>query len=310
MENIVAAIERSLNIVPGTKVIPNASIVERISAVPRQVDVYLEIPTGPRTLRIGVEVKDEAAPVDLPEIEQLIVKLKKLDLDYGCIVSRVGFTKNAREEAERHGIELRTLAQVEKTNWWLPSAMTQFHQQVELLRLQVNFHPEELESVNALLAPEEISDLVLTLANGESGTLLDYIKGEGVEALNRPELAHLKDQDIFAANILFNDLHSSLECAKGTLPLPQNVYARYRYHYRIESVKLTAYERSDGINAFTGISNALGKQVTVVAKLKADGSRTLTFTMDDPKPSKISIPPRGEVVDNNKLGTDQTNVSK
>ncbi len=124
MENVVAAIERSLNIVPGTKVIPNASVPERISGVPRQLDVYLEIPTGPRTLRVGVEVKDEAAPANLPEIEQLITKLKKLDLDFGCIVSRAGFTEMASDEAKRQGIELRTLAQIERPNWWFPSAMT------------------------------------------------------------------------------------------------------------------------------------------------------------------------------------------
>ena len=103
LENIVAAIERSLNSVPGTRVIPNASVPERISVVPRQVDVYVEIPTGPRMLRIGVEVRDKSVPSDLPEVEQLIAKLKKLDLDFGCIVSRAGFTKTAKEEAKRNG---------------------------------------------------------------------------------------------------------------------------------------------------------------------------------------------------------------
>jgi hypothetical protein len=81
LENVVTAIERSLNTVVGTKVIPNASVPERISGVLRQVDVYVEIPTGPRHLRIGVEVRDESAPLDIVDVEQLVGKLNKLDVD-------------------------------------------------------------------------------------------------------------------------------------------------------------------------------------------------------------------------------------
>lgn len=298
VENAVAAIERSLNSVPGTKVTPNASVIERVSGIARQVDVYLEVPTGPRTLRIGVEVRDEAVPVDLPEIEQLVTKLKKLDLDYGCIVSRAGFTATAAEEAKRQGIELRTIAQIENPNWWLATTMTLCRRFAELLHVQVNFRPEEYESATALLSASDASDLILTLPNGESRTLPDYIAAQGVEAMNRPELAHLKDQDTFVVNILFGDLHgATLTSTKARLPLPQSVYAVYRYHYRIEAVELTAYEEPEGINAFTGISNSWGKQVTIVAKLEADGSRTLYFTTDDPKPSKTKIPPRGQAAE-------------
>ncbi len=47
VENVVTAIERSLNAVADTKVIPNASVPELIGEVSRQVDVYIESPTGP-----------------------------------------------------------------------------------------------------------------------------------------------------------------------------------------------------------------------------------------------------------------------
>src|SRR2546422_202002 len=129
VENVVTAIERSLNTVEGAKVIPNASIRERISGVARQVDVYVEIPTGPRILRVGVEVRDESVPVDLPEIEQLITKLKKLDVDYGCVVSRAGFTATATAEADRYGVETRTIAEVENPDWWLATSILLNHRQ-------------------------------------------------------------------------------------------------------------------------------------------------------------------------------------
>jgi hypothetical protein len=147
VENVVTAIERSLTTVEGAKVIPNASIRERASDVARQVDAYVEIPTGPRTLRVGLEVRDESVAVDLPEIEQLITKLKKLDIDYGCIVSRAGFTTTAQSEADRNGIEIRTLAEVENPEWWLPTSITIHHNQVELVHFQINFRQEELPQV-------------------------------------------------------------------------------------------------------------------------------------------------------------------
>jgi len=293
VENTVAAIERSLNLVSGTKVIPNASVPERVSDVLRQVDVYLEIPTGPRMLRIGVEVRDKAVPLDLPEVEQLIAKLKKLDLDFGCIVSRAGFTNTASEEANRNGIELRTIAEVEEPDWWRASEMKLDLRQIELVHLQVNFQPEELPLVKDMSGGTKVSELLMTLDNGESGALIAFALAEGVEALNRSELAHLKDQDIFTATIDLRSYHGgSLKCPRGPLPLPQSLYVSYRLHHRTESVKLAAYEGSEGVNAFTGISTAWGKQITVVARLESNGSRTLTFTTDDPHPSKTSVSQR------------------
>jgi hypothetical protein len=105
----------------------------------------------------------------------------------------------------------------------------------------------------------------------------------------------LKNQDTFGINLIFNDFEgATLVCPKGRLPMLQSVNAIYRYHERMESVQLTAYEGSEGINAFTGISDTWGKQLTMVAKLETDGSRTLSFTTDDPMPLKTAISPRGQ----------------
>lgn len=298
VENVVAAIERSLAAVPGTRVIPNASVSERISGVPRQVDVCVEIPTGPRVLRIGVEVRDKSTPLDLPEVEQLIAKLKKLELDYGCIVSRAGFTTAAKEDAVRNGIELRTIVEIEKPSWWLASTMTLDLRQVELPHCKVNFRPEELAHVTELLAGVAGSELELTLPNGESTTLLAFIHAQGVQAIDRPELAHLKDKDTFNVTIDFSELQDArLRCPHGPLPLPQSVDAQYRFHHRVESVKLAAYEGSEGIIAFTGVSSSWGKQVTLVTKPQPDGTRRISFITDDPNPSKTTVPPRGQAAE-------------
>ena len=290
VENVVAAIERSLNGVQGAKVIANASVQERVSAIARQVDVCVEIPTGPRVLLVGVEVRDKAAALDLPEVEQLIAKLKKLDIDYGCIVSRAGFSASAKEEANRNGIELRTIAEVENPDWWLASTMSLSLRQVELLHFQVNFRSEELPRVTPLLAGLTGADLQITLATGESDTLAAFIGAQGIPMVDWPELAHLKDQDTFTATIDFSDLTgATLRCQRGPIPLPHSVHALYRYHHRLEAVPLAAYEASQGVNAFTGVSSGLKKQITLVTELNPDGTRTLSFIADDPAPPPTRI---------------------
>lgn len=305
VENVVTAIERSLNTVEGAKVIPNASIRERVSNIARQVDAYVEIPTGPRVLRVGVEVRDESVAVDLPEIEQLITKLKKLDVDYGCVVSRAGFTSTAQAEADRNGIETRTIAQVENPEWWLPTSITIRHNQVELVHVQINFRPKELSLVSPLLTGATATDLDLTLESGESVRFHDFVAAQGTREINRPELSGLKDEDQFVLTIDFRQLPGTLRSQRGDLPMPQDVYALYRFHQRTELVKLAAYEGPEGINAFTGVSSALKKQLTFVTTPNADGTRRISIVMDDPKPSKTEIPRRTAVrVASSKLGAE------
>ncbi len=93
--------------IPASRVTRNVVVLERSSGRRRQVDVLVEIPTGQRTFRVGVEVRDESRPLDLTGVEQRCMKLAKLDVDRGCIVSRTGFTKSARGAAVAEGIERR-----------------------------------------------------------------------------------------------------------------------------------------------------------------------------------------------------------
>ena len=129
----------------------------------------------------------------------------------------------------------------------------------------------------------------MTLQNGESGTLGAFIRSQVIHRLRGPELAHLKDRDTFTAQIDFDELkRASLRCARGPLPLPQNVVALFRFHHRVERVSVSAFEGTDGVTAFTGVSRDWGKQITVVTKLE-DGSRMLSFSFDDAVPVKTMI---------------------
>jgi hypothetical protein len=260
----------------------------------------VEIPTKSGAFRIGIEVKDESTPVDLPEIEGLIAKLNKLDIDRGCIVSRAGFTATAKDDAKRNGIELRTITEVESPSWWKVSTILSQHRQAEPLKSRLNYREEQLPDVKALLEGITPKDLELTLPSGESKTMEVFIKGLGVRALDRPDVAILADQDTFHVRFEFTG-HTGvmLKCPQGPVPLPQSLDVLYRLHINSELVSITAYESYDDVNAFTGASSKLKEQLTLVTKLQTDGSRKVSFVWQKPSPPETVIPPRREKPDQN-----------
>jgi hypothetical protein len=286
LEGVVASLERSLATVEGTRVVPNARIPERVSSELRQVDVYLEVPVGVRTLRIGIEVKDEAAPLDLPDVEQLVVKLKKLDVDYGCVVSSSGFTGSALQEAKRNGVEVRTLAEIDRPSWWLASSLAVLIRRVELVNWQVNFNEPRLTEAKAMLAGVDGSKIDVSFASGAAQTLQTWVAAHGVAALERPELSDLIDQETFVQRIDFNDDDGVVvRCPSGVLPLPTNILAQYRLHVHTEQVGLSVFDAGDNVTAFTGVSNDWQRQVTLVTQLQMDGSRKISVSVGDKKPA-------------------------
>lgn len=291
MENVVSAIEQSLNATPGTKVRRNAMVRERATGLERQVDIYVEIPATPRVFRVAVEVRDEKARVDLPEIESLIGKLQKIDVDRGCIVSQAGFTENAERDARRNGIELRTLASIEAPEWWRATVLEV--QGLELIHSQVNFRREDLAIVEEVLGADH-PPLSLTLENGENGPLLQFIAAQGEGVRDRPEVAALDDQSEFNVEIDLSQLRDArLSCANGDLPFPTQVLARFRV--RKELVPLSAFRAGEGDTfAFTGLSEVLAKQATLVAQTASDGSRKITYVAELPNPPKVRVDPPGK----------------
>jgi len=142
VEGVVTALERSLADVPGSKVTPNAQVPERVGGETRQLDAYVEIPTGTRAFRVGVEVRDFRC--DVTHIEQLAAKLKSLMIDRGCVVATGGFSPRACEKGKQEGIELVTLDQLKSVPWFLTPGLTlhRFGGNVVQVRLD---YPAELQ---------------------------------------------------------------------------------------------------------------------------------------------------------------------
>jgi restriction endonuclease/SEC-C motif-containing protein len=86
----------------------------------REIDVLIESEVCSYQVKIAVEVKKEKRPFDVMDVEQLIGKYKSTDgipVDKVVAVARSGFTKGAREKADKVGIELITLEEAQQSDW-------------------------------------------------------------------------------------------------------------------------------------------------------------------------------------------------
>ncbi len=82
------------------------------SETDRDVDVTITTrqPDGTRVGYAAIEVKDEAAPLDVQAVEQLIQKLRDMpSITNSSIVSSSGYSKGARKKAAKYGVELLRL---------------------------------------------------------------------------------------------------------------------------------------------------------------------------------------------------------
>lgn len=294
VEGVVTAIERSLNAVPGTQITPNALVAERVSGEQRQIDVLVEIPTGQRTLRVGLEVKDKSSPVDLPEVEQLIAKLSKADLDYGCVVARSGFTASAQREAALQGVELRTLKQIEMPGWWLAQHIEVNQRHVDVLRCTLIFKPDDLAVATGILAGSNSRDVTIVRNDGTTQELLAFVGNHGAgAATNREELLGLPDKALFVLNIqLDGSTIREFRVPAGLLPMPVAVQAQFRLNVAVEQVALTAFADSGGLTAMTGVSEGLERQLIVLVRDAEGGARDISFSLQSLPTKPTVVAPR------------------
>lgn len=124
VENAVAAIQAAHGQSGQWTVTPNAMVRERVSGKRRQVDAFLECPSGPTVFRVAIDVKDKGQPLDIQIVEQLCAKGEKLDVDRYVIVSTSGFAGPARSEAERQGVELATVELASETAFFQLAHLT------------------------------------------------------------------------------------------------------------------------------------------------------------------------------------------
>ncbi len=83
----------------------------------REFDVLVDGKIGRVPFQLAMECKDRTKAVDVPVVEGFRAKCEGVNVHLKMIVSKSGFTKPALQKAAAHGIQCRTLDQIDGVDW-------------------------------------------------------------------------------------------------------------------------------------------------------------------------------------------------
>ncbi len=115
LEHLVAAIQRQL--APGAIVRHNVKLPGIQSETERQIDVLVEQNVGQYTMRIVIDCKDYASPVDVKGVEEFYGLVQDVGAHKGALVCPKGFTKSAKKRAKKLQIELYSPVDTDPHKW-------------------------------------------------------------------------------------------------------------------------------------------------------------------------------------------------
>jgi hypothetical protein len=96
---------------PGARVTESALLPDRRTGHLREVDVLVEGTLGGYPIAVAIEVRSQKRKADVQWIEQVRSKFESLPVNQVVLVSRSGFTADARQKAADWGIEIHTPAE-------------------------------------------------------------------------------------------------------------------------------------------------------------------------------------------------------
>lgn len=115
LELLVADIQKQL--APDAKITHNAKLPGKLSETHRQVDVLVEQAIGPYTIRIVLDCKDYAAPVDVKGVEEFHGLMVDVGAHKGALVCPKGFTRSAKKRAKKLDVELFSPVDTDPHKW-------------------------------------------------------------------------------------------------------------------------------------------------------------------------------------------------
>jgi hypothetical protein len=290
VKNVVAALERARNKVPGMRVTQRAQIATiHDRAETREVDVLVEIPSGGRTLSIGIEVKNKMRPIDLAGLGSIISLKEDLHLDRLCVVSTSGFAKRALRLAWRKGIELITMEQFEASEFWAaPPGMLFKNTQFQLLHVEF-LYPESVlsEYKNSVLPILQAAGANVVLENSTGAASLErVIVGFAID--QKP--SGLIDQQLLTINVELESAGVRLLVGGQEVPLPDRIVGVIRVHQKLIGLDETRFRVGD-IEASTVAAKLGGedRQLTIVAVPQEGGGKQLVLSVGPREPPKTRV---------------------
>lgn len=112
LEQMIKAIRDHLNNSPDITVVPNAKLTDSCG-IEREIDVLVNISKQGETKGIAFECRDHNRKVGVFDIDAFATKYDDLpQITKRIVVSTAGFTKQARQKAKHHNIELHSYTNV------------------------------------------------------------------------------------------------------------------------------------------------------------------------------------------------------
>ncbi len=115
LEHLVAEIQRQL--APDASVQHNVSLYGVDSETQRQIDVLVEQRIGQYSMRIVVDCKDYAKPVDVKGVEEFFGLVRDVRVQKGALVCPKGFTPAAKKLAQKLQVEIYSPVDTDPHKW-------------------------------------------------------------------------------------------------------------------------------------------------------------------------------------------------
>lgn len=115
LEVLVAAIQKELS--PNATVSHNVKLPGLQSETNRQIDVLVEQYIGQYAIKVVIDCKDYASPVDVKAVEEFHGLVQDVGAHKGALVCPSGFTKSAKKRARKLQIDLYSPADTGSHKW-------------------------------------------------------------------------------------------------------------------------------------------------------------------------------------------------
>lgn len=292
VENLVAAVERQWNDVPGATVTQKAMVPERTTSEAREVDILVSLPAGPRRLLLGIDVKHWDKRLDIEDLEQLGAKFNSLPLDRYCVVSTSGFTERARNKAQSYNVELRTYEQVRHEGVFREFQQTVMQYESVRSTGWTAFWgaPDTPQPDDAKLWAGVSGDEIKLSAGDKTYSLSDMLTSLGRHTYAMIGRRKGDDAPTYEFTITV-ELQRELKFARGedALPLPTGLVAEF-VHERIEKRFENLVFRTEGALAqATVVEDPFGNkhQINVVTTPR-DGKLAINVSLGEALPRRTS----------------------
>ncbi|MGA2160973.1 MAG: restriction endonuclease [Methanoregula sp.] len=126
--------------VEGATITSPDHIIDKVTNVPREVDISVKFQKGSHNFLIVLECRDRKTKGGVEWIEQITQKTRDIGANKVIAVSTSGFTKGAIEKAKFKNIECRTLKEVtpeEFGSWLLTREIMCYTKKVNFLEINV-----------------------------------------------------------------------------------------------------------------------------------------------------------------------------